>query len=292
MGKKTDIQWTDSTVNPTKGCDGCELWNEYVKKCWAGGLTGRFGPTNSGLATDFDEVETAPDRMHEAAKWSDLTGQDRPKKPWLDGLPRMIFVGDMADNLSAEITFDYLMDEVIGAVTSEAGQRHHWQWLSKRPQRMAEFSKWLADRKITWPANLWAGTSVTTQATTSRVASLSEIGDERTIRFVSVEPQWESIDLGKYLPQLDWVIQGGHSGSHDHPFAMEWADQLRAQCREFSVSYHLKQLGSCVTVDGEKIRGHRGHGGDWGKWPRKLRVRQMPVYAGRRRLRNAKQRKA
>lgn len=26
MAKETNIQWADSTVNPTMGCDGCELW--------------------------------------------------------------------------------------------------------------------------------------------------------------------------------------------------------------------------------------------------------------------------
>ena len=26
MSVKTKIQWCDSTVNPTMGCDGCELW--------------------------------------------------------------------------------------------------------------------------------------------------------------------------------------------------------------------------------------------------------------------------
>ena len=28
MSKTTKIQWCDSTVNPTMGCDGCELWNK------------------------------------------------------------------------------------------------------------------------------------------------------------------------------------------------------------------------------------------------------------------------
>ena len=26
MSVKTKIQWCDSTVNPTMGCDGCEIW--------------------------------------------------------------------------------------------------------------------------------------------------------------------------------------------------------------------------------------------------------------------------
>lgn len=291
MSNNTKIQWTDSSVNPTKGCDGCELWNLHERSCYAGILTKRFGGSNPGLARDFDEVEMAPGRMIEAANWSDLTGKDRRKKPWLNGLPRLIFVGDMADTLSKKVTFEYLYEEVIVSVTSKAGQRHQWQWLTKDPRRLADFSKWLKARSVLWPRNLWAGTSLTTQSTTAMIRWLRKVGDEHTLRFASVEPQWERIDLRRYLPDLDWVIQGGQSGSHKHPFAIEWADDLRQQCREFRAPYFLKQLGSCVTVHGEKIRGHRGHGGDWEKWPRRLRVRQMPVYVGRRGLRSVNQRK-
>jgi len=43
MGKKTTIQWCDSTINPTMGCDGCELWDQNRKSCYAGILHKRFG---------------------------------------------------------------------------------------------------------------------------------------------------------------------------------------------------------------------------------------------------------
>ena len=281
MSQKTEIQWTDSTVNPTKGCDGCELWNGVTKLCYAGCLTKRFGKSNPGLATDFDVVELAPGRMRHAASWRDSLGRARLGKPWLRDLPRMIFIGDMADNFSRDVPFDYLREEVIAAVASDEGRRHQWQWLTKQPQRMAKFARWLADRSIAWPDNLWAGTSVTTQVTTSRIDALLAVGDERTIRFVSVEPQFEAINLRRWLPRLDWVIQGGNSGSQRRPFALEWADDLREQCREHQVAYFLKQLGSCVTVGGERLRGHRGQGGDWETWPARLRVRQMPIYVRR-----------
>jgi protein gp37 len=291
MAVNTKIQWTDSTVNPTVGCDGCELWKGKAKDCYAGALTERFGQTNSGYADDFNVVELKPGRMSVAAHLPDLTGVARSDKPWADGLPRMIFVGDMSDTFCDTVAFNYLHDEVIAPIASDSGQCHQWQWLTKRPRRMAAFSRWLKKRSVSWPTNLWVGTSVTTQRSTTRLAQLGKVGGDTTIRFVSVEPQWEPIDLQRWLPNLDWVIQGGHSGSHAHPFAIEWADDLRDQCREYRVPYFLKQLGNCVTVGGVKVRGHRGQGGDWRKWPARLRTRQMPIYAGRRRLRSVKQRK-
>jgi protein gp37 len=282
MAKGTPIQWTDDTVNPTLGCDGCELWNDKLRVCYAGLLTNRFGSSNSGLADDFDQVELVPGRMMPAARSSELLGAARGSKPWLNYLPRLIFIGDMSDTFSKIVTFEHLRDEVIRAVTSQMGQLHQWQWLTKRPNRMAKFSAWLQEQSIPWPLNLWASTSVTAQATTTRIDSLLNVGDEQTVRFVSVEPQWEPIDLRPWLSRLDWVIQGGQSGSHDHPFAMEWADDLRKQCRKHRTAYFLKQLGSCVTYRGERVRTIRGHGGDWDAWPRRLRVRQMPIYVGRR----------
>ena len=55
--------------------------------------------------------------MAEAASAGNLTGLARPQKPWLNGLPRLIFVSDMGDALSEAISFQYLLAEVIDVVT-------------------------------------------------------------------------------------------------------------------------------------------------------------------------------
>ena len=89
MTIKSSIEWCDSTVNPTMGCDGCELWSTTNKICYAGRIHDRQAG-QPGFAPDFEHVTEFPGRMAEAAVWPDLTGQTRPKKPWLDGLPRMI----------------------------------------------------------------------------------------------------------------------------------------------------------------------------------------------------------
>jgi protein gp37 len=116
----------------------------------------------------------------------------RKDKPWLNGLPRLIFVSDMSDALSEAVEFSYLKREVIEVVQGELGRRHCWLWLTKRPQRMAEFSKYIQQ---TWPVNLWVGTSITTQKSTARIKRLLKVGDGNSVRFLSVEPQWESVEL-------------------------------------------------------------------------------------------------
>ena len=220
MSITTKIQWCDSTCNPTMGCEGCELWNPKtgVRKCYAGTLHVRFGGVTKGYSPSFEELTFWPGRMAEAAGWPDLTGMTRKDKSWLNGLPQLIFVSDMSDALSAAVPFDFLEEEVVGTTTSPSGHRHHWLWLTKRPDRMAQFSDMLKAKGVKWPENLWAGTSITTQGTTSRVNHLLRVGDNSTVRFLSVEPQHGEIDLGQWLPRLDWVIQGGESGAARTPF--------------------------------------------------------------------------
>ena len=280
MGAKTEIQWADGTCNPTLGCDGCELRDlvRGIKICYAGHLTDRFGG-RKGYAKKFEVVEKAPGRMAEAARWSDLAGTDRPDSPWLNGLPRVIFISDMGDALSKAIDFAYLKTEVIDVVSSPLGQRHEWPWLTKRPARMAKFSAWLMERGIPWPNNLWAGTSITSRNTTRRIAPLVGVGNERTIHFLSVEPQWQAIDLSPWLPQLGWVIQGGQSAKKK-VFDTAWARDVRDQCNAANVPYFLKQLGSHVIHGGYRIKFEDGHGGDWDEWPSDLCVRQMPHVQG------------
>src|SRR5262249_48146612 len=158
----------------------------------------------------------------------DLTGRSRPGKPWLNGAPRVVFVSDMSDALSANVPFEYLRQEIVEHVTSTSGSAHEWLWLSKRPERMAAFSAWLAERGVAWPANLWAGTSVTSQATTSRIRQLQRVGGEETTRFLSVEPQVERIDLRRWLPSIDWVVHGGESGRGARDFKLDWAREVLA----------------------------------------------------------------
>jgi protein gp37 len=275
----TDIQWCDSTVNPTMGCDGCELWNARSKTCYAGVLHGRYGGTNSGFSPKFEILTQYPGRMAKAAAWSDLAGTKRADKPWLDGLPRLIFVSDMSDALSRAVPFDYLHREVVEEVTSPKGSRHCWLWLTKLPSRMLSFDAWLLERGVAWPANLWAGTSITRQPTAARWNFLKLV--RAPVRFLSVEPVLEAIDLvgvlgGEVKPNL--VISGGASGTDlvsgepAAPCDVGWLRALRDQCAAAGVPYFCKQLGARPL--GMKLKD--SHGGDWSEWPADLRVRQVP----------------
>ena len=125
--KGSGIQWCDDTVNPTSGCQGCEL-----------GVPGRGGPCSAGnlhetrlakalpdqYAPNFEEVRLIPGRMHKMARCQDLTGRPRPNKPWLDGLRRKIFVGDLGDVFSKDVPNEFLRTEIMDVAASPHGSRH------------------------------------------------------------------------------------------------------------------------------------------------------------------------
>ena len=297
MSKETAIQWCDSTVNPVMGCAGCELWTAQRKTCYAGQLH-QLRHWHKGFSPDFDKPKLFAGRTAVAARWPDLAGTKRPDKPWLDGLPRLIFVSDMGDALSEAgaigddnapvaggggVPFEYLKSEVIDAATSNSGRRHQWLWLTKRPGRMAEFGRWLrGEHGVAFPPNLWAGTSVTGRATLGRIAQLRRVSGEGNVRFLSVEPLWEEVSLAGRLDGVRWVVVGGESRQRGpaREFRCEWARRLRDECEAAGVTFFVKQLGSTVTDGGKRVALRDGHGGDWDEWPADLRVRQMPSLNG------------
>jgi len=250
-------------------------------RCYAGILHTRHGYddekpgkiTNPGYAEKFENPKLFPGRMAEAARWRDLSGAYRAAKPWLDGLPRLIFVSDMGDALSGDVPFEYLQDEIIANVMSLNGRRHIWLWLTKRPLRMAEFGEWLKGRGVAWPDNLVAMTSVTSAKTTGRIDQLRQVQCRH--RGLSIEPLCERVDLG--LDGIDWAIVGGESGGGAFPFELEWARCLRDQCLDQSIAFFVKQLGARPIENGQQLPLLDAHGGDWSEWPEDLQLRELPV---------------
>jgi len=303
MSKETIIQWCDSTVNPTMGCDGCELWNGIVKKCYAGKITERYGGHSSGYPPTFDEVTMFPGRMAVAAKWSDLRGVERKDKPWIPkDYPRLVFISDMSDAMSRAVSFDYLKSEIIDVV---ARWPHIGLWLTKQPKRMAEFSKWLKDQGVNWPDNLWPGTSVTSPSKIHRIRELQFVGEPWTKRFVSFEPLLGRADFSALRRQLwevehtefgkdaspshliQWVILGGESGDEPGSCDLTGMEDLLNMLREADVSVFVKQLGAKPYIEGptglgqpdvyiHPVKLQDKKGGDWLEWPSQFRVREFP----------------
>jgi protein gp37 len=65
-----------------------------------------------------------------------------------------------------------------------------------------------------------------------RIRHLARIGDDThpVMRFLSVEPQSEEVDISPWLSSIHWVIQGGEGGDAPLAFDIEWARSMRRAC--------------------------------------------------------------
>lgn len=275
--KHTKIQWCDSTVNPTENCQGCELWNSKsgIHKCYAGKMTERFKGKGA-----FDlPIVLKPGRMNETLKWSDLTGTDRPEKPWLNNMPRVIFVGDMADLFSKDVPFEYIEEEVIETAFNSP---HIYLLLTKQSKRMLDFVEWHLAQAAGhgWPPNLWLGVSVTSKATTSRMNHLETCAElihftsiKKPKYFVSYEPALEYVDF-RLTPPVDLIIMGGESGVNDPTYFDDaTVRDVLTVCKEKQIAPFVKQMGSCWAAlnHSDSYKGETME-----DWPSDLRIREMP----------------
>lgn len=285
MAKKTKIEWCDSTLNLSMGCDGCELWNRKagVSHCYAGRLTDRYGG-GKGWPDQFESPRLFLNRLGPALKLPDLTGTERPDKPWLNGMPRLIFLGDMGDTWTESLDTEQW---ILPALQRMAASPHQFLMLTKRPGRMAEFTE-----RHPLPKNVWPMTTVTSQKTLMRAYWLRKVrgGGPKAL---SCEPLLGPLDLSGYLGTLlpsehgehnycvrgiDWVIDGGESGPNARPMHPDWPRSLRDQCVEAGVPYFHKQNGEWEMAS--EFWSCQADGADVLSQLRALRERYKLAFAG------------
>jgi len=221
MNSKTKIEWTDATWNPVTGCtkvsQGCK--HCYAERQWPR-LTSIPGTLYSGRS--FTDVECHAHRLDQPLRW---------KKP------RRIFVNSMSDLFHESVPFEFIAS--VFAVMSVT-TRHQYQVLTKRPDRMLEFFKWVLMEKDNgcwypikandfgagdrifdhWPEhinwvncgydncgplfpfeNVWLGVSVEDQETADERIPLL-LQTPAAIRWLSIEPLLGPVDLTMALEQF------------------------------------------------------------------------------------------
>lgn len=217
----------------------------------------------------------------------DWSGVVRPLPQRLDWplrwkKPRRIFCCNMSDLFHPNVPFEFIA-RVFGMM--RAAERHTFQVLTKRPERMLRFfSSWGAivgdaDR---WPLpNVWLGVTAENQAMAdARIPLLLQVS--AAVRFVSVEPCLGPVDLTRYLscewyagepippragtiggqadpaarlrPRVGWAISGGETGLGARPALPDWFRSIRDQCQAARVPYFHKQNGEWEFT--ELLRGH------------------------------------
>ncbi len=216
MSDSSKIEWTDATWNPVTGCTqvspGCD-------NCYAMRFAERWrGIKGHYFQNGFDVVLRA--------KMLDKPNQWRK--------PRLIFVNSMSDLFHRDVPDKYI-DRVFERM--EATDRHVYQLLTKRPERM---KRYLGKRygQGACPPHIWIGTSVESNAYAWRAETLRNIRAE--VRFLSVEPMLGPVG-GVKLEGIGWVIAGGESGPGFRPLHVQWVRDLRDRCVAGNIAFFFKQ---------------------------------------------------
>lgn len=219
MSLNSQIEWTDATWNPVRGCTkispGC-------KHCYAETFAERFrGVKGHPYEHGFD-LKLVPQKLTEPFSWR---------------TPKLVFVNSMSDLFQPGVSDDYI--EAVCRVMV-AARWHTFQVLTKRSERLRE----LLNGRLRFAAkqdHIWWGVSVE-----DRKYGLPRITDLQKsparVRFLSIEPLLE--DLGEFdLSGISWAIVGGESGPGARPMRPEWVTSIRDQCLESRVPFFFKQWG-------------------------------------------------
>ena len=306
----TAIEWTDSTWNPTTGCDrvspGCA-------HCYALTLARRLkamgqpryqkdGGKASGLGFGLT--------MHE----------DSLSLPLSWKKPRRVFVNSMSDLFHEEVTVDFI-DRVFAVMALTP--QHTYQILTKRPERMREYMNTLMSghRNVALAARLMVDSTETSKecwSTSDEVLKAlfrgpkgltieplpnvwlgctvenQHFADERipilldtpaAVRFVSVEPMLGPVDLcnlpsvsgiGRYLDSL-YLSEGS-----DLPARLDWVivgGESGPKHRPFDPDWARSIVAQCrearVAAFVKQLGGLRP-GTRLEDLPEDLRVREFP----------------
>jgi protein gp37 len=219
MSATSQIEWTDATWNPVRGCTkvspGCaHCYAQTFAERWRG-IPGH--PYEQGF-----DLRLVPEKLDEPLRWRK---------------PRFIFVNSMSDLFHKDVPDDYIFrvcDVMLRA------DWHVYQVLTKRAERLRSL---LSAKLIQFSSksHIWWGVSVE-----NKKHGLPRIGELQqtpvAVRFLSIEPLLEN--LGEIdLRGIHWVIVGGESGAGARPMKQEWVESIRDQCVAARVPFFFKQWG-------------------------------------------------
>jgi protein gp37 len=211
---KSKIEWTESTWNPTTGCDkvstGCKF-------CYAETMAKRLEAMGNPRYSDGFKLTLHNDKVNE------------PRKKKKGGV---IFVNSMSDLFHKDVTLQFI--QKVFKTMNETPQ-HTYQVLTKRSERLAEISD-----ELEWSDNIWMGVSIENEDFLYRMDDLKQSGAKT--KFISAEPLLGPLP-NINLSGIDWVIVGGESGPKSRSIEKEWVEDIQKQCNKQDVAFFFKQWG-------------------------------------------------
>lgn len=226
----TKIQWTGMTWNPFTGCTPVSI-----------------GCANCFALKNVKRMQNNPNitKYRNGFNFTVHTNEFQKPSEWKK--PQLVFVNDMGDTFHEKASLDDVgkLFEVM-----KAHPQHIFQVLTKRSKILADMAP-----KLPWPENIWMGVTVEHRDCLMRLDHLRQV--QAHVRFVSFEPLLSDLP-NLNLDGIDWVIVGGESGPKARPMKLDWARQIRDQCRKEEIAFFFKQVGGSdknkggETLDGEE----------------------------------------
>lgn len=283
----SSIEWTDEVWNPVTGCDrvspGCA-------HCYALELAPRLRAMQRARGTDSAWVD-APDgtRASSGPAFGVQVLPERLEKPLRWRKPRRVFVNSMSDLFHEEVPWAFV-DRVFDVM--RRAERHTFQVLTKRPERMREYLQERTEPASCNPLpdplpNVWLGVSIENRRYNYRADVLRDT--PAAVRFISAEPllgplvpsawgcychaQYERTHPAEWpdgyrgpalaLENIDWIIVGGESGPKHRPIREQWVSDLRDAAQHAGTAFFLKQWGGRTP----KAGGRELDGRTWDEMP-------------------------
>jgi protein gp37 len=251
---ETQIEWTDATWNPVSGCT---VMSAGCTNCYAMAMAARLE------AMGMDKYKDLTRKSGKRNVWNGTVRENRsaleiPRR-WTK--PRKIFVNSMSDLFHEGVGDQFIVD--VWNVMRDTPQ-HHYQILTKRPDRMAALV--VSRLNIALP-NVWLGTSVEDDRVRDRIDFLRTV--PAAIRFISFEPLIGPVgDVD--LTGIQWAIVGGESGRGARPIREEWIDDIHNRCMRYGTAFFFKQWGAWGKDNkkrSKKANGREYRGRVWNEMP-------------------------
>lgn len=305
MSDRSEIIWTDATLNPVFGCTKC---SPGCLNCFAERMACRLagmGQENYSAVvkwTGGSKPPNSPVRYCQKPNggWNNKVICDESilEKPLHWKQPRRIFVCSMADLFHPKVPKEFIAKVLDVACKAYIDRGHTLQFLTKRPERMKfEFVLWshLRGNDMKGLYGFHLGVSVCTQKEADeKIPILLQIPAAK--RFVSIEPMLGEVDLRCIIVgprrrcvydclrgcaasengvindpvcgKVDHIIVGAESPQPKMRYCdPEWIRSIVQQCKVANVPVLVKQIHIGAP---EKFRLSKKPE----EWPVDLRVRQ------------------
>ena len=223
VADRSGIKWTETTWNPTTGCDrtspGCD-------NCYALALAKRLKAMGQSKYRNDGDLRTS------GPGFALTLHPDTLAIPYTWRSPRLVFVNSMSDLFHPDVPLDFI-HQVFDVMVDTP--QHTYQILTKRSRRLRDVSG-----ELEWPGNVWMGVSVENARYAFRIDHLRHVG--ASVRFVSAEPLLGALPEVD-LTGIDWLIAVGESGPRARPVEEAWLIDLRDRCTAAEVPFFFKQWG-------------------------------------------------